>query len=67
MGGGLGEGGHEVFPDSGVADFFLVFWSSFFRVCFLFVFPEGLGLVFWRPWVDFGAISGSFGSHFRNF
>ena len=47
-----------------------LFWvslSSFFRVRFLFVFSEGLGVVFWRPWVAFGAILESFGSHFGDF
>ncbi len=44
-----------------------VFWSFFFRVCFLFVFWKVLEGFFGARMVHFGSILRSFGSHFCDF
>ena len=47
--------------------YLLVFSRSFFRMCFLFVFWRVLEWSFGARRVHFGAIWGSFGSHFGDF
>ena len=67
MGGGLGEGGLEVAPGFGSADFFSCLFQSLFRVCFLFGFSRVLEWSFGARMVHLGATLGSFGGHFGDF